>query len=180
MKAAGNVGKKKLFQKKELVFSIILASWICIVNIVLLIFGVKNTWPIFFTTIFFYLQGADEKKVKQIFCGGLFGIFMAWVFVESSSFLAPMVGSLLAAIIPVVLIIFAIIVLGPLAPLLFNTEAFTILTVCTISAELVKANMVQYAVNFIVGGGILLAGAIAISRGVEKVFIPEPDARPDL
>lgn len=104
MKAAGNVGEKKLFQKKELVFSII----------------------------------------------------------------------------PVVLIIFAFIVLGPLALLLFNTEAFTILTVCTISAELVKANMVQYAVNFIVGGGILLAGAIAISRIVEKVFIPEPDARPDL
>lgn len=154
----------KKMSKGEVALLSSIAAWVMVVNIALILLGIGHGWTVFFANIFFFLLGADIRRWKELLFGGLFGLFAAWLLVVSMGVLTPVLGPLAAVVLPLTLIVFFMIVCGPLFPWICNNVAFGFLTIATINMETLVENTLPAMLVFVVGGTVMVGGSYLILR----------------
>lgn len=154
----------KKMSKGEVALLSSIAAWVMVVNIALILLGIGHGWTVFFANIFFFLLGADIRRWKELLFGGLFGLFAAWLLVVSMGVLTPVLGPLAAVVLPLTLIVFFMIVCGPLFPWICNNVAFGFLTIATINMETLVENTFPAMAVFVVGGTVMVGGSYLILR----------------
>lgn len=154
----------KKMSKGEVALLSSIAAWVMVVNIALILLGIGHGWTVFFANIFFFLLGADIRRWKELLFGGLFGLFAAWLLVVSMGVLTPVLGPLAAVVLPLTLIVFFMIVCGPLFPWICNNVAFGFLTIATINMETLVENTLPAMAVFVVGGTVMVGGSYLILR----------------
>ena len=157
--------------KQQLVTSIVILFWIFAVNVLsMLLLPDVPAWPMFFVTIFFFCMGGETCKVPDIFVGGLTGIVSAWGLIELLALLSPIVGETIATFLLLFFVLALIIVGGNYLPVAFNNVAFAYLTVAAIDLTIIESSVVNWLAMHLVGGTIILGGAVAIHAVVGKAF----------
>jgi hypothetical protein len=141
-----------------------------------LVFGHLHlpAWPAFMVMIFFFMEHMDGKKIPHIVIGGSCGIACLIAAKYMVTALAPSLGVEGATILFIVLVVYAIVAFGEIAPKVFNNYAFMYLTVSGVAAKAPDPNPLQWMAIELVGGGALLAGLVAIG----KVMAAAHGARP--
>lgn len=160
--------------KAEIISSIAILFWIFIVNIGALVFTTLPAWPMFFVTIFFFTMGADVKNIPSIFLSGLAGIVFAWSLIKLLAVMAPIMGEFPATAILLFAVLAIIIVSGNFLPGVFNNIAFAYLTICAIDMSIVEERFLGWMAMHLVGGAIILGGALLISVLLAKMMAKPP------
>lgn len=73
------------------------------------------------------------------------------------------------------LVLALIIVGGSFFPLFFNNITFAYLTICTIDLTIIETSFMNWLLMFVIGGAIILAGAIVIAAVIGKLFVKKAD-----
>ncbi len=151
--------------KQRLIFGLYLLVPIAAAEMVSLHFKLP-AWPAFLAMIFFFLGEMDVKKVPEILIGGFFGIAFILLAAPIIGALAPSMGLELATTVFVLILVFAIIVLGEALPKVFNNYAFTYLTVTGVAVKVTetKPNPFLWMAIGVVGGALLIASVIGIGK----------------
>lgn len=168
---------QKLFNKPswiEVITSFVILLLIFAAFIVTPLITSLPAWPMFFVTIFFFIQGADPKKIASIFLGGAVGILIAFGLVMLLGVIAPSIGVVAATAILVFVALAIIILGGTVLPALLNNVTFAYLTVCAINLESIKSSTVGWLIMLIVGGGILLTTALLLVTSVQSRMMKKP------
>lgn len=160
----------KKASKKEIVTSVGILFWIFLVNIVTPMVTSAPPWPMFFVTIFFFTLGGDVKQILSIFLSGLIGICISFIVIKLLGLLTPIIGGTAAMAILLFVVLALIIVGGSFFPLFFNNITFAYLTICTIDLAIIETSFINWLLMFLIGGAIILAGALVIAATVEKLF----------
>lgn len=160
----------KKASKQEIVTSVCILLWIFVVNVATPMITSLPAWPMFFVTIFFFTLGANVKQIPTIFLSGIMGILSAFVLIKLLGVMAPVLGEVSATLILLFSVLAIIIVGGNFLPVLFNNITFCYLTVCTIDMALIEGSTTGWLLMHIVGGMVILAGALLISIMVDKCF----------
>lgn len=163
------LSKQENHSKPNYLLLFCIATWVIVLNIIIIMLQIPGGWTLFFANIFFFEMGADVKKLKTIFWGGSTGLACAWILAMTEGVLGPVIGGLPALFIVLALIIYIIIVLGPIVPSCFNNVAFAFLTISTINMQQVASGTLSYLIVFIIGGVIMIGGCILILKLFEKV-----------
>jgi hypothetical protein len=121
-------------------------------------------WPAFMALIFVFLTHLDLKQVPHILCGALAGIVLVLIAPVVIGALARLLGPQWGQLAYVLLAVYAIVALGPTLPLIFNNYAFMYLTVGAVALETHEADPYVWAAVALLGGLLLIAGAIGIAR----------------
>jgi len=158
----------KKMSKGEVALLSCIAAWVMVVNLTLIILGIGHGWTVFFANIFFFMLGADIRRWKELLFGGLFGLFAAWLLVMAMGVLSPAAGALLGVAIPLTLIVFFMIVCGPIFPSICNNVAFGFLTIATINMETLVENTIPSMLVFVIGGTIMVGGSHLIVQYFTK------------
>lgn len=160
----------KKTNKNELTVISLVFVWILIVNVASAMLGLAG-WPMFFVPIFFFIQGADVKKIPSIFIGATLGLLSALFLVTGLNAMMPSVGLVLSFVVMIAVILAVIIIGGTVLPIACNNVAFAYLTACTIHLEEVTLqSIVNNLLVLYIGGGIMLGGAILASMLGKKII----------
>lgn len=162
--------------KQQVVTSIFIWLWIFIINISTPLITSAPPWPMYFVTIFFFLLGGDPKKIKSIYLSGIVGICGTYITLQLLKVLGPIIGMVPALLILLLIVLGLIIVGGNFFPLFFNNMTFAFLTVCTINFEIIESSFVNWILMFLIGGTIILGGALLIAVLVGKRFEKKANA----
>lgn len=155
--------------KQQLATSVGILFWIFAVNVAaMVLLPEAPAWPMFFVTIFFFCMGGDMSNIPSIFIGGLTGILSAWVLIKILAVLAPVMGEVPATFLLLFLVLALIIVGGNYLPVAFNNVAFAYLTVAAIDLTIVENSVVTWLAMHLLGGAIILSGAVIISSIIGK------------
>lgn len=125
-------------------------------------------WPMFFVPIFFFIQGADTKKIPSIFLGGIVGLLSSWVLVAGLSLLTPSIGLFPSFAILIAIILAVIIVGGSVLPIACNNVAFAYLTANTINIESINLSSTMTNILVLLLGGAIMLGGIMIASKIGK------------
>ncbi len=157
--------------KEQVMPSIFIFLWIFAINIfsAVCIPGMEP-WPMYFVTIFFFVMGGDTKNISTIFGGALTGLILVGVLSKLLIVLTPIMGLLPTVIILLFVVLGLIIVGGNFCPILLNNITFAYLTITTIifDPELILSKVVSWTIMLLIGGGIILGGALLIFTLVQK------------
>jgi hypothetical protein len=165
------------FNSQRLIFGLYLLVLIVVAELAFGHFKLP-AWPAFMAMIFFFAEHMDPKKAPSILVGAVAGIAMILLAKPFISAFAPLVGPELANLGFIVIIVYAIVAFGEMAPLLFNNYAFMYLTVTGLAVRLPEPNPFLWMAIAAVGGGALIAGTIGIGKlmqpraGVAPVSAP--------
>lgn len=160
---------------QDTVTSVFVLLWIFFINIATLMVTSAPAWPMFFVTIFFFTLGGDTKQIPSIFLGGIVGISFAFVLMKLLGLFAPLIGELAATALLIFIVLAMIIVGGNSFPLIFNNITFVYLTICAIDMSIIIDSTVEWLIMLVVGGSIILIGAMVIFMLVGKVFSRKAD-----
>lgn len=159
----------KKTNENEIIILSIVCFWIFVVNIAGAVLGLTG-WPMYFVPIFFFIQGADVKKIPSIFIGATLGLAAAYFLVTGLHAFTPVIGLVPAFIILIAIVLAVIIVGGSVLPIACNNVAFGYLTACTINLESITfSSICNNILVLYIGGGIMLAGAIGASMIAKKL-----------
>jgi hypothetical protein len=151
------------FNRHRLVFGLYLLVLIAIAVLVTDHFAIP-AWPAFMAMIFFFVEQMDVKKVPNILVGGVFGIACILLATPVVGALAPLMGVEYATLAYVLVVVYAIVAFGEMAPLFFNNYAFMYLTVTGVAVRLPDPDPYLWMAVAGIGGGLLVAGVVAIVR----------------
>ena len=165
----------KKASKQEVMTSVGILFWIFLVNIVTPMVTSAPPWPMFFVTIFFFTLGGDVKQISSIFLSGLVGIGSAFIVFKLLGVLTPILGGTAAMALLLFLVLALIIVGGSFFPLFFNNITFAYLTICTIDLTIIETSFMNWLLMLVIGGTIILAGAIVIAAAIGKLFVKKAD-----
>ncbi len=160
----------KRIEKQDMIFSILILLWIFLVNIVTPLVTTAPAWPMFFVTIFFFTMEGNVKKIPSIFLSGAVGIGMTYLIVKGMYILKPLIGIQITTACLIFGALALIIVGGNYLPIVFNNTTFAYLTIAAIDLTIVEDNVLDWMTMLILGGGIILAGALVISKGLQAIF----------
>ena len=150
----------KKTNKVEFTATFFVYAWIIIANIIALNVCKTPTWPMFMVTVFFYWSHGDKKNIPNIAVGGIVGLVCAYLFEILLGAFAPSMGGLPAAYLTLIIILGILILGGTVCPVACNNFAIGYFTIALIDSTLIKPQFTNWLLMFIIGGGILLAGAI--------------------
>lgn len=156
--------------KQELVTSIGIFIWILLVNIAAPLITSVPPWPMFFVTIFFFTLGGDPKNISMIFASGFVGLFSTFVLFKLLGVFAPTFGELPTTLVILTFILGLIIIGGCYFPICLNNITFAYLTIATINPEIIESHFVGWTLMFLIGGAIILGGALVIAVTIGKKF----------
>ena len=160
----------KKASKQEIVTSIGMLIWIFLVNIVTPMITSAPPWPMFLVTIFFFTLGGDVKQIKTIFLSGIVGICMTYIVLQILIMITPIMGETAAMALLIFIVLALIIVGGNFFPVIFNNITFAFLTICTIDFAIIESSFMSWLLMFLIGGAIILTGALVIVTVIGKVF----------
>ncbi|MDL2289391.1 hypothetical protein LJB83_01355 [Clostridia bacterium OttesenSCG-928-F22] len=149
----------KLDKQRAITLSVI-ACWVILINGIAIALNMPVKWPISMSGIFYFALGGTPDKAPHVFLGGCLGIGFACLLVFLTQLGAPYIGRYVSTMIPLAIMIFSIIVFGPVIPFLFNRATFAFMTISCINTSILHANALLYIAVFLIGGGITVGGYI--------------------
>jgi hypothetical protein len=170
-------GAHMKFDRQRLIFGLYLLVLIAAAELVMGHFKLP-AWPAFIAMIFFFIEHMDPKKAPHILVGAVSGIAMILLAKPIIAALAPIVGLELGSLGFILLIVYAIVAFGEMAPMFFNNTAFMYLTVTGIAVKLPEPNPFLWMAMAAVGGGLLIGGVVAIGKLMQPRAAAEPAGVP--
>ncbi len=151
------------FSRRRLVFGLYLIVLVGIAEVVTGRLGVP-AWPAFVALVLFFLEHMDVKKVPHILVGSLVGIGLLLLARPAIGALAHLLGAEWGQLAYILIAVYLIVALHDLLPLFFNSYAFMYLTVGGLALAAPGPNPYLWALVAVVGGALLILGAIFIGR----------------
>jgi len=151
------------FNRERLIFGGYLLVLIAAAELVTGYLGIP-AWPAFMAMIFFFAEDMDPRKAPHILVGGVFGIACILLAAPVIGALSPLIGFEFARLAYILLIVYAIVAFGEMAPLVFNNYAFMFLTVTGLAMQLPQPSPWLWMAVAGLGGGVLIAGVLGIVR----------------
>ena len=170
-------------EKADLIIRFWLFIWIAAANVIAILFvsarGIP-TWPIWFASIFFFLQGMTKNVAISTLGGGVVGLLAALALeVIGIGVLGPSTGHW-GLIILLVVILAIIIIGGAWLHSALNNAAFGYLTIASIFlGQLSQGGLsnlnsfLTMLLTFLIGGGIVVAGCMIVLSVVIKSLTPK-------
>jgi hypothetical protein len=151
------------FSSRRLVFGLYL---IVLVGLTIVITGRMGlqAWPAFVALVLFFLERMDVKKVPHILVGSVVGIGLLLLAPAAIGVLARLLGAEWAQLAYILIAVYLIVALHDLLPMFFNSYAFMYLTIGGVALATPAPNPVAWALMAVVGGALLILGAILIGR----------------
>jgi hypothetical protein len=151
------------FSSRRLVFGLYL---IVLVGLTILITGRMGlpAWPAFVALVLFFLEHMDVKKVPHILVGSVVGIGLLLLAPPAIGVLAHLLGAEWAQLAYILIAVYLIVALHDLLPMFFNSYAFMYLTIGGVALATPAPEPVAWALMAVVGGALLILGAILIGR----------------
>ena len=151
------------FSRRRLVFGLYLIVLVGIAEIVTGRLGLP-AWPAFIALVLFFLEHMEVKKVSHILVGSLVGIGLLLLAAPGIGALAHVLSPDWARLAYILIAVYLIVALHDLLPMFFNSYAFMYLTVGGVALATPGPNPYLWALVAVVGGGLLILGAIFIGR----------------
>jgi hypothetical protein len=151
------------FNRRRLIFGLYLIILVAIAELVSGYLKVPG-WPAFVALILFFIDHMEVKKVPAILVGAVVGIAMILIAPTVIALFARALGPAWGQLAYIMLAVYLIVALGEMLPLMFNSFAFMYLTIAALALQTPNPNPYLWAVTAVVGGGILIAGAMLIER----------------
>jgi hypothetical protein len=163
------------FNRQRLIFGIYLIVLIAVAELLL---GYLNLpeWPAFVALILFFIEHMDVKKVPNILVGAAVGIAFIILAPYGIGLLAHPLGAQWGQLTYILLVVYAIVAFGETLPLLFNNYAFMFLTISAVALEGPKPAPWVWMAMVVIGGGILIGGALLIIRVLRDRHAPVEQA----
>ena len=156
--------------KEEFLTTLFILIWVILLNIAAIKLGL-TAWPMFFTSIFFFLEGVDLRKLPNIFLGATVGLLMALALQAGTYALAPSLGDHPAVFLVLGALLTLTILGGAFCPLIFNNFAFAYLTVATIHFDAISWSAIgNHLLVLWLGGAVIVGGAVCILRLSVRAF----------
>jgi hypothetical protein len=160
------------FSRRRLVFGLYLIVLIGIAEIITGRLGLP-AWPAFIALVLFFLEHMDVKKVSHILVGSLVGIGLLLLAPAAIGVLARVLGPEWGRLAYILIAVYLIVALHDLLPMFFNSYAFMYLTVGGLALATPAPNPIVWALMAVVGGALLILGAILIGR-ISPAAAPAP------
>jgi hypothetical protein len=173
---------KNIFTRHRILFGILLIALIIAAEFTFH-YNELPAWPAFLGMIFFFLGKRDVKLIAPILAGGLFGILCAFLIVPfKAAFGAPLGDAFNALVLFVAVFVMCIVLFKDSIPLLMNDYAFMLFLVSSIAFRAEKGfnpagspgeghapDFLMWMCVALIGGGVLIAGVIGISRLADRL-----------
>jgi hypothetical protein len=173
---------KNIFTRQRILFGLLLVALIMAMEIPLH-YGKWPAWPAFMGMIFFFLGERETCKILPILAGGLFGIACGYLIVPFKAALAaPLGGEFEAQLLFIAVFVLAIVFFKEVLPAILNDYAFMLFLVSALAyrGELAAnpagiSGTAHLTLVFtwmcieLIGGGILIAGVVGITRLLERL-----------
>jgi|GEM_PF-6753881 len=128
-----------------------------------------DTWPAMFAIFYFFIFEFKKEKIITIFAGAFVGLLIGLALPSAMGCLVPIFGAENSLYLFVGIAIFFVILLGPVAPALFNPITFTYAYLSVINAKSIPSNWLNWLLLMIVGGGILVGGIYGLNCLLRKL-----------
>lgn len=151
------------FSRRRLVFGLYLIVLVGVAEIVTGRLGLP-AWPAFVALVLFFLEHMDVQKIPHILVGSLLGVGLLLLAPAGIGALAHVLSPDWARLAYILIAVYLIVALHDLLPMLFNSYAFMYLTVGGVALATPGPNPYAWALMALVGGGVLILGAIVIGR----------------
>jgi hypothetical protein len=151
------------FSRRRLIFGLYLIVLVGIAEIVTGRLRVP-AWPAFIALVLFFLEHMDVKKVPHILVGALVGIGLLLLAPGAIGVLARFLGAQWGELAYILIAVYLIVALHDVLPMFFNSYAFMFLTVGGLALATPAPNPYVWALMALVGGALLIAGAVLIGR----------------
>ncbi len=154
--------EKKLFR-----FRVALLIWILAVNLVLQLMHLNWGWVIFMSNIIlFTLSGDAKQNFIAVEIGGLVGLLAAYFAAMLITAATPVVGSVSAVMLALVIVLTVIILGGGKYPLVLNNCAFAYFTCALMIPELVIPNFTVVIVVFVLGTIVTNGASLLLAQKI--------------
>jgi hypothetical protein len=153
------------FNRRRLVFGLYLIILIAIAE---LLTGYLKlpAWPAFVALVLFFIEHMELKRAPAILVGALVGVALVLLAPAVIGVFARLLGAEWARLAYILLAVYLIVALGEMLPLMFNSFAFMYLTICGLALQTPNPNPYLWAAMAVVGGALLIGGAVLIERMV--------------
>jgi hypothetical protein len=149
--------------RRRLVFGLYLIVLIAVAELVTGYLRLP-VWPAFVALVLFFLEHMQVRRIPAILIGALVGVVLVLIAPAVIGWLARGLGPEWGRLTYILLAVYLIVALGEMLPLMFNSFAFMYLTICGLALGTPHPNPYLWAVMAVVGGGVLIAGAVLIEK----------------
>lgn len=153
------------FNRRRLMFGLYLIMLVAIAELVTGYLKVP-AWPAFVALVLFFIDHMNVKRVPAILIGALVGIGMVLIAPMAIGLFARALGPAWGQLAYILLAVYLIVALGEMLPLVFNSFAFMYLTISALALEAPNPNPYLWALMAVLGGALLIAGAMLIEKMV--------------
>lgn len=144
--------------KKLTHFRIVLLFWILFCNLILQLMDISCGWVIFISNIMLFTMSGDiRKNFVSVELGGLTGLVFAYISISFITVISPVLGQIAGVMVPLSLVLFIIIILGPVKPELLNNTSFAYFT-----CALIQPASFGYILTIYLLGSVLVNGVCII------------------
>lgn len=135
----------------EYQFRFVLFLWIILANLVLQLLHLPFSWAVFVANIMlFTMPGDGRQNFKIVILSGAIGLIFAYVGILAMGLMAPL-GSIPSVMAVLCIVLFVIIMLGPVVPQMLNNVTFAYFTCALIAPESFFAGFPLCFLIFVVG-----------------------------
>lgn len=153
----------------KILTSFLIVTWILLTIWVLHLMGLTTAWPAFTVLNLLSLTGFDKKNIIKIFESSTVGIILGVIFVYSISMTTPLLGSTLSVYVCLFIILMILLTVDVIFPMFLNTHTFIVFTYAMVNVTQFAAEWSKLLFTVYVGGGIALAGVMAIIKFITKM-----------
>lgn len=147
--------------------SVVLVGWPVSIAMLGIYLGFKELWATFFCVIMFAIYQKNTKKIPEILCGAVVGVWLAWGMVMLIQCVKPIAGDFWSTYGVLFLGVYLIAVGGVLMPMFVNITAFVYLTAALSTG--VSSAPLEATQLIIFGGGLVLFGDLVLMRLLAKI-----------
>ena len=149
--------------RTKLLASFLIVVWIIFTIWLLSLMGLHTAWPAFTVLNLLSLTGFDKQNIIKIFASSTSGIIFGVIFMYSISLATPIFGVTIAVYSSLFIILMLLLTVDVLFPIFINTHAFIVFTYAMVNITQFAGEWPKLLVTVYFGGGIALAGVMAIS-----------------
>lgn len=153
----------------KLLTSFLIVLWILFTIWLLNLMGLATAWPAFTVLNLLSLTGFDKQNIIKVFVSSTSGIIFGVIFMSSISIATPILGGTLAVYVSLFIILMVLLSVDVLFPMFINTHAFIVFTYAMVNITQFAGEWTKLLITVYVGGGIALAGVLAIIKFITKM-----------
>lgn len=158
------MSKTNKITKQHFIQTILFAAWLTLCNIIFTEMHIHHTWPAFFICIFYFAFGLNPARVKEIYAGSISGLVFGFLLIPYLGAVSPVLGGAMALHSFIFLVLFIILMLGPVAHTYVNPISFTYALMCLIHVNEIQESIFEWGVMTVIGGSLIIGGIYGITK----------------